>query len=67
LERVKSAEKHYGASHDPLARIALAARYAKAGLIEDAKRELRDFPKEHAQSRLAVRLLESLTGRTHQQ
>lgn len=65
LERVSNAEKHYRASRDPLARIALAARYAKAGLIEDAKRELKNFPKEHAQSSLAIRLLERLTPRTH--
>ncbi len=67
LERVRSAEKRYRASRDPLARIALAARYAKAGLVEDAKRELKDFPQGHAQSRLAVRLLENLTRRTHKQ
>lgn len=64
LASVKQAEKHYRASSDPMARIALAARYAKAGLVEDAKRELKRFPTEHAQAPLAARLLNDLTRQT---
>ncbi|HMX27257.1 MAG TPA: hypothetical protein PKC13_16785 [Blastocatellia bacterium] len=50
LARVRQAEKNYQENTDPMARIALATRYAKAGLVEDAKRELKNFPTEHPQA-----------------
>lgn len=66
LQRVAKAEKQYRDSSDPLARIALAARYAKAGLVEDAERELKTLLRNNAQASLAARLLANLKRKTDQ-
>ncbi len=64
LVQIRQAEKNYQANTDPMARIVLAARYAKAGLVEDAKRELKNFPTDHSQAALANQLLGSLPRQT---
>lgn len=45
LNLVLAAEKRYSDEKDPLARLALAVRYAKAGLLKDSERELNSFLK----------------------
>lgn len=62
LQRVVEAEKYYKKSEDSLAHLALAARYAKAGLLGDAERELIAFQINNPNSVEASRLLKSLRG-----
>lgn len=67
LLRVAAAEERYKNLQHPLATIALAARYAKAGLVEDARRELKTIPKNNPHAALASRLLISLNRNTGHQ
>ena len=60
LKQVEAAESHYRASKDSLAHIALAVRYADAGLIGDAKQELESYLKQKPDSSQARKMLESL-------
>lgn len=69
LNLVMAAERQYSDNEDPMARLALAVRYAKAGLLKDAKRELNSYlkaaPKSpHTPQVLKLLLqLESMNGR----
>lgn len=57
--KIEEAEKYYRSSKEPLAHIALAMRYADAGLIEDAERELKSYLKLKPNSPEAKKMLEA--------
>lgn len=59
-QRVKLAEDHYRASRNPQAHLALGIRYAKAGLIDEARREFNAYLEQHPKSQIVSRLLASL-------
>ncbi|MEK7834489.1 MAG: tetratricopeptide repeat protein, partial [Acidobacteriota bacterium] len=60
LKLVQDAEKNYQPDKDPIAYLALAARYAKAGLVEDAEQMLNAYLKERPTSPQVVKMLNSL-------
>lgn len=60
LHQIESAEKHYRSSQQPLASIALAMNYAKAGLVDDAERELDSYLKANPNSVEAKEMLKML-------
>ena len=60
LKLVQDAEKNYLPVKDPIGYLALAVRYAKAGLVEDAEQMLKAYLKELPASPQVVKLLNSL-------
>lgn len=60
LKLVQDAEKNYLPVKDPMSYLALAVRYAKAGLVEDAEQMLNAYLKELPASPQVVKLLNSL-------
>lgn len=64
LKLVQEAEKNYHPHKDPIGYLALAVRYAKAGLVGDAERMLNAYLKERPASPQVIKMLASLKRRS---